>query len=125
MSFGPKQSKKSAFKSCRDVETSWEQLKELKSSRPAGDKDANKLEKSCRKMEESLMKIDREYRESNIKTEQARLSWEASMYQCCKVGVVNMDKVGVADMDKVGVVNMDKMGGVNMDDVGGCALLYH
>ncbi len=46
MSFGPKQSKKSAFKSCWDLEISWEQLKELKSSRPAGDKDAHKLEKS-------------------------------------------------------------------------------
>jgi len=74
-----------AFKSCKELETSWEQLKELKNSRPAGDKDAHKLEKSCRKMEESLMKLDREYRESNIKTEQARLSWEAAMYSCCKV----------------------------------------
>ena len=45
-----------------------------------------KLEKSCRKLEEALMKADREYKDSNLKTEQSRLGWEAAMYQCCKVG---------------------------------------
>ena len=49
------------------------------------EKDIHKLEKSCRKMEESLIKADREYRDSNLKTEEARLSWEAAMYKCCQV----------------------------------------
>lgn len=34
------------------------------------------------------MKADREYRDSNIKTEHCRLNWESAMFQCCKVGVM-------------------------------------
>ncbi len=43
------------------------------------------MERSCRKMEESLVKADREYRDSNIKTEETRLGWESAMYKCCNV----------------------------------------
>ncbi len=43
------------------------------------------MERSCRKMEESLVKADREYRDSNIKTEESRLGWESAMYKCCNV----------------------------------------
>jgi len=38
-------------------------------------------------MEDGLVKADREYRDSNMKTEEARLSWEAAMYKCCNVGI--------------------------------------
>lgn len=79
----PLQNKKTAFKTCRDLEVSFEQLKGVRGG--GADKDANKLEKSIRKLEESLTKADREYRESNIKTEHSRLSWESAMYQCCQV----------------------------------------
>lgn len=84
------QNKRTAFKTCRDLEVCWDQLKDARSSRSANEKDAHKLEKSCRKLEESLMKADREYRDSNIKTEHSRLNWESAMYQCCKVGVVGV-----------------------------------
>ena len=50
------------------------------------EKDVAKLEKNCHKLEEMLVKNDREYRDSNIKTEEARLAWEAAMYRCCQVG---------------------------------------
>ena len=43
-------------------------------------KEIQNLKRSIRKLEESLMKADREYRYSNIKTEQCRLKWEAAMY---------------------------------------------
>lgn len=51
------------------------------------ERDIHKLEKSARKMEESLVKADREYRDSNLKTEESRLSWEAAMYRCCRVSL--------------------------------------
>ncbi len=44
-----------------------------------------KMDRSCRKMEESLVKAAREYRDSNTKTEETRLSWESAMYKCCNV----------------------------------------
>ena len=31
-----------------------------------------------------LLLIDRDYKDSNIRTEEARLSWESSMYRCCR-----------------------------------------
>ena len=43
------------------------------------------MEKTCRKLEESLVKVNREYRDSNIKTEETRLAWESAMYRCCRV----------------------------------------
>ena len=49
------------------------------------EKDVAKLEKNCRKLEEALVKSDRDYKESNIKTEEARLAWETAMYRCCQV----------------------------------------
>ncbi len=49
------------------------------------EKDIHRLEKSARKMEEALVKADREYREANVKTEESRLAWEAAMYRCCRV----------------------------------------
>jgi len=78
--------KKIAHKHCRDLETNWELLEEVKNGRgkPMTEKDIHKLEKTCRKMEESLIKADRDYRDSNLKTEEARLSWEAAMYKCCQ-----------------------------------------
>ncbi|XP_064401816.1 nostrin-like [Halichondria panicea] len=80
--------KRSAYKSCRDLETNWEQLKDMKSGKSVktvAEKDITKMERSCRKMEESLVKADREYRDSNIKTEESRLGWESAMYKCCNV----------------------------------------
>ena len=32
-----------------------------------------------------MSKSDREYRESNLRTEEARLAWEVAMYRCCQV----------------------------------------
>ena len=84
------QNKKNAFKSCRDLEASWDQLEESKKVKT--DKDVHKMEKTCRKLEESLVKADREYRDSNIKTEESRLAWESAMYRCCRV----RQEVGVA-----------------------------
>ncbi len=49
------------------------------------ERDVHKLEKSARKMEEALVKADRDYRDSNIKTEESRLAWEAAMFHCCRV----------------------------------------
>lgn len=71
--------KRTAFKTCRDLEVNWDQLK-----RGGNDKDVHRLEKSCRKLEDALMKADREYRDSNLKTEHCRLGWESAVYQCCK-----------------------------------------
>ena len=51
----------------------------------ATEKDIHKLEKLSRSKEESLIKGDREYRDSNLKTEESRLAWESSMYRCCQV----------------------------------------
>ena len=81
------QQKKNTHKQCRDLEASWEQLEDVKNGRgkTMSEKDIHKLEKSCRKMEEALVKSDREYRDSNLKTEEARLTWEAAMYKCCQV----------------------------------------
>ena len=81
------QQKKNTHKQCRDLESSWEQLEDVKNGRgkTMSEKDIHKLEKSCRKMEEALVKSDREYRDSNLKTEEARLTWEAAMYKCCQV----------------------------------------
>ncbi len=59
------------------------QLQDVK--RAGAEKEVQKLERSSRKLEESLMKADREYRDSNIKTEQCRLGWEAALYNCCRV----------------------------------------
>ena len=70
------------------MESNWDQLQDLRGTRGGSDKDVHKQEKVCRKMEDSLMKADREYRDSNLKTEMCRLGWENAMYQCCKVGVV-------------------------------------
>lgn len=28
--------------------------------------------------------VDREYKDSNVKTEEVRLTWESSMYRCCR-----------------------------------------
>ena len=56
--------------------------------KPVSDKDIHKMEKSARKMEEALVKAEREYRDSNLKTEEARLSWEAATYRCFQVSPV-------------------------------------
>jgi hypothetical protein len=48
------------------------------------DKDINKIEKNVRTSEEKFGKADRDYKDSNIKTEECRLSWESSMYRCCR-----------------------------------------
>ena len=76
-----------SHKTCRDLESTLETLADVKANRgkPMSEKDVAKLEKNCRKLEESLVKSDREYRESNMKTEEARLAWEAAMYRCCQV----------------------------------------
>lgn len=36
-------------------------------------------------MEDSLSKMDREFQDSNIRTEEARLGWETAMYRYCQV----------------------------------------
>ena len=77
------QNKRAAFKSCRDLEAGWDQLEDGRGTKT--DKDIHKMEKTCRKLEESLIKVDREYRDSNIKTEESRLAWESAMYRCCRV----------------------------------------
>lgn len=81
------QCKKSAHKQCRDLESSWDQLRDAKDGRGKmmSEKDIYRLEKSCRKMEEALIKADREYRDTNLKTEEARLAYESAMYRCCQV----------------------------------------
>lgn len=83
--------KRGNHKQTRELEGCWEQLEEVKRDRtygrdkkPVSDKDIHKLEKSARKMEESLVKAEREYRDSNFKTEEARLAWEAATYRCCQ-----------------------------------------
>ena len=53
--------------------------------KPMSEKDVTKLERNCKKLEEALVKSDRDYKEANMKTEEARLAWEAAMYRCCKV----------------------------------------
>ena len=80
--------KKSSHKTCRDLESSLENLADMKAgrgSKPMSEQAVTKLEKNCRKLEEMLVKNDREYKESNMRTEEARLSWEAAMYRCCQV----------------------------------------
>ena len=81
------QLKKTSHKTCRDLESALETLADVKANRgkPMSEKDVAKLEKNCRKLEEALVKSDRDYRDSNMKTEEARLAWEASMYRCCQV----------------------------------------
>ena len=76
---------------CKDLEGNWEQLEDVKNNRgkPMSDKDIQKLEKTCRKLEESLVRADREYRDTNIRTEEARLAWESAMYRCCRVSPRN------------------------------------
>lgn len=32
----------------------------------------------------SLLSLDRDYKDSNVRTEEARLGWESSMYRCCR-----------------------------------------
>ena len=83
--------KKLSHKTCRDLESSLDNLADVKAGKgkPISEKDIAKLEKTCRKLEESLVKNDREYKESNMKTEEARLAWEAAMYRCCQVGVAS------------------------------------
>lgn len=78
--------KKTSHKTCRDLESSLETLADVKAGRgkPMSEKDVAKLEKTCRKLEESLVKCDREYKESNMRTEEARLAWENAMYRCCQ-----------------------------------------
>jgi hypothetical protein len=78
--------KKTSHKTCRDLESALETLADVKANRgkPMSEKDVAKLEKNCRKLEEALVKSGRDYRDSNMKTEEARLAWEAAMYRCCQ-----------------------------------------
>lgn len=82
--------KKASHKTCRDLENSLEALADVKVGRgkPMSEKDIAKLEKNCRKLEETLVKHDREYKDSNIRTEETRLAWETAMYRCCQVNTL-------------------------------------
>ena len=53
--------------------------------KPMSEKDIGKLERNCQKLEHVMAKNDREFRESNLRTEEARLAWEVAMYRCCQV----------------------------------------
>eukprot|EP00731_Ephydatia_muelleri_P007681 Em0004g19a len=78
--------KKAAHKQFKDMELGWDQLDAMKrgEGKPMADKDVQKFEKACRKMEDSLSKMDREFQDSNIRTEEARLGWETAMYRYCQ-----------------------------------------
>jgi hypothetical protein len=77
--------KKTAHLRCRELEQCLDQLESMKSRKGAtNDKDINKIEKNVRTSEEKFGKADRDYKDSNIKTEECRLSWESSMYRCCR-----------------------------------------
>lgn len=70
--------KQTTFSKATDHENLYNQLQ----SNAA--KDMAKVETKCRKAEESLMKADQEYKETNKKLEEARQLWEKEMYACCE-----------------------------------------
>ena len=76
--------KRTAHSRCRELEQNLDQLEVLRRRGTATEKEVSKVDQKCRKSEESLLKSDREYKDSNIKTEETRLCWESSMYRCCR-----------------------------------------
>ena len=44
--------------------------------------------------------IDRDYKDSNVRTEEARLNWESSMYRCCR-HLESLERVRLEEVSSV------------------------
>lgn len=79
--------KRSSYGKCKEAEAAFEQLEEAKSGRGTkalSEKDITKLDAKSKKLADSALKTDKEYRELYEKTENARLEWDATMLKFCK-----------------------------------------
>lgn len=79
--------KRNSYSKTKEAETVCEQIEEARSGRGTktlSDKDIAKLDSKSRKLADSSVKADREYRELYEKTEKARLEWDSAMLKFCK-----------------------------------------
>ncbi|RMX51798.1 hypothetical protein pdam_00011661 [Pocillopora damicornis] len=79
--------KRAAHTKTREAENMFEQVEEArngKSGKVMSEKEISKMDVKCRKMMDTSLKADREYRDLYEKTEKARLEWEAAMLKFCQ-----------------------------------------
>lgn len=79
--------KRAAHTKTREAENMFEQVEEArngKSGKVMSEKEISKMDVKCRKMMDTSLKSDREYRDLYEKTEKARLEWEAAMLKFCQ-----------------------------------------